>query len=231
MTGLVATLLPAVVAAPGSLLGPVLAHASPATAARAAAWGDSCNGALGNGHDCDGGPQADPVFPVSVSGLANVAKLTVGGYGTGYAQLGDGSTWVWGSNEYGVLGNPGAPGGIVPVSVAGGRSFSQISAGADHTCALEPGGAAWCWGLNAWGQLGVPSVTDACPAFGSAQLCAGSPVMVAGAPPLIAVSAGSGHTCGLTAEGEAWCWGRGQEGQLGDGLGMSSAAPVHVSRR
>ena len=32
----------------------------------------------------------------------------------------------------------------------------------------------------------------------------------------------------LTPEGDIWCWGRGLEGQLGQGLTQSSSAPVRV---
>jgi alpha-tubulin suppressor-like RCC1 family protein len=113
------------------------------------------------------------------------------------------------------------------VRVTGNITFAQISAGADHTCGLDAAGAAWCWGLDTFGQLGGVAGGQ-CPAFGDAQPCATQPIAVAGVPALVSISAGSAHTCGLTLSGDIWCWGRGSEGQLGNGAGMTSMAPVRV---
>jgi alpha-tubulin suppressor-like RCC1 family protein len=140
-----------------------------------------------------------------------------------------GEAYCWGSNEYGVLGNSSALGGRVPVLVSGAHAWTALSAGADHTCALETEGAAWCWGVNTYGQLGVPTVAEACHAFGSARLCRTSPIAVASAVVFADISAGSSHTCGLTPDGAIWCWGRGLEGQLGNGATQSSSAPVLVA--
>jgi alpha-tubulin suppressor-like RCC1 family protein len=44
---------------------------------------------------------------------------------------------------------------------------------------------------------------------------------------LASVSAGGGHTCGLTAAGHAYCWG--YPGRTGDGSSVSRTTPVRVS--
>jgi alpha-tubulin suppressor-like RCC1 family protein len=43
------------------------------------------------------------------------------------------------------------------------------------------------------------------------------------------LSAGSLHTCGVTTDGVAYCWGFNDQGQLGNGSTGSSLVPVRVS--
>ncbi|MCH7489981.1 MAG: hypothetical protein IID05_04725 [Gemmatimonadetes bacterium] len=45
---------------------------------------------------------------------------------------------------------------------------------------------------------------------------------------LTVVSAGIAHSCGLTAAGQAFCWGWNRDGQLGDGGNASRSSPVAV---
>ena len=43
------------------------------------------------------------------------------------------------------------------------------------------------------------------------------------------ISAGAGHTCGVTPDGSLYCWGRNDKGQLGDGTTVNRLTPVRVS--
>jgi alpha-tubulin suppressor-like RCC1 family protein len=47
--------------------------------------------------------------------------------------------------------------------------------------------------------------------------------------PVISLTAGGGHTCVAFSTGAARCWGRGDTGQLGDGLGVTNYHTVTVS--
>jgi alpha-tubulin suppressor-like RCC1 family protein len=52
---------------------------------------------------------------------------------------------------------------------------------------------------------------------------------VSGTQKLVSIVAGESHTCGLTGSGDAYCWGRGRDGQLGDGSRTDRSTPVRVS--
>ena len=53
--------------------------------------------------------------------------------------------------------------------------------------------------------------------------------LVAGAPPLTAITVGNGFACGLTSEGVAYCWGHNRYGQLGDGSTTERQTPAPVA--
>jgi alpha-tubulin suppressor-like RCC1 family protein len=93
----------------------------------------------------------------------------------------------------------------VPVPVAGGRSYSTITAGFSHACAVEEGTARiWCWGRNDTGELGDNSIVHS-----------GLPVQVMSEVSFAEVAAGNHFTCATTTGGLVYCWGSGRGGQLG----------------
>jgi hypothetical protein len=102
-------------------------------------------------------------------------------------------------------------------------SFRQISNGGGyheaHTCGVTTSNVAYCWGSNGTGQLGVGNRTglEQCNAAGVIVPCSSRPVPVAGALAFRAVAAGRFHTCGVTTDKVAYCWGGNFLGQLGIG--------------
>ncbi len=108
------------------------------------------------------------------------------------------------------------PGLSVSVSPFGA---AQISAGGGHTCALTTVGGVQCWGGNWYGQLGDGTTTERLAAAGVVGLASG----------VLTIASGSGHNCVLTTGGAVKCWGRNNDGQLGDGTMVDRPTPVAVS--
>jgi alpha-tubulin suppressor-like RCC1 family protein len=116
--------------------------------------------------------------------------------------------------------SPTAPESAAPaLAAAAPLSFRQVSAGRNHTCGVTTNDRAYCWGDNTWGQLG-----DGAPGFDRF-----APVRVLGGLRFRHVSAGFDHTCGVTTDDRAFCWGRNDFNQLGDATSASRPTPGAVA--
>jgi alpha-tubulin suppressor-like RCC1 family protein len=118
-----------------------------------------------------------------------------------------------------------------PVRVTGGLPFRLVSAGEDHACAVTTGGVAYCWGLNDVGQLGVGTDggPEICPSSFGNLPCSRTPARVAGGLAFRAVNGGQHHTCGVTSDNVAYCWGANFSGELGDGTTARRTRPTRVA--
>ncbi|HEV3050591.1 MAG TPA: hypothetical protein VGX50_09795, partial [Longimicrobium sp.] len=164
-------------------------------------------------------PVAAPPPSVELTVIPTTAFATLdAGESHTCALTSGGQAWCWGRNASGTLGDSTATTRTVPVQVLQpGLSFTQLSAGASHNCALTSSGAAWCWGYNADYRLGDSSTN-----LGLA------PVRVKGGVTLTSISAGSEHTCGLNSSGQAYCWGSSAYGQLGTNSTARQKTPAAV---
>jgi alpha-tubulin suppressor-like RCC1 family protein len=210
-------------------------------------WGGNGRGQLGDGS------QTDSSTPVAIGGPPFTSLSLAGGYSCGLTDEGDVYCWGYGRNfgqanpdiwvprriasEFasidagdqlcGVDGDGDAQCWVddgpttkaTPTPVPGGLTFASLSRGGSTVCGITTGEITYCWGDNRNGETGDGSST----AFHI------NPVMVSGGLTFASVDVGEGGTCGLTAIGAAYCWGKNDVGQLGDGGQSNSTVPVPVA--
>ena len=180
-------------------------------------WGMNAYGQLGDG------TMTQREVPTDVTGLSSgVAAIGAGGSHT-CAALAAGGVKCWGLGLFGQVGDGTMVARrLLPVNVVGlSASVSAIAGGYAHTCVLTADEGIKCWGSNGGGQLGDGTETD--------RLAPVDVVGLSGGAAAIAVTAGWGHSCALTSEGGARCWGYNNEGQIGDGTKTNRLTPVGVS--
>ena len=179
-------------------------------------WGDGDSATLGNGDPGDN-------VPTAVGGVEKYKQLSAFANTVCAVEIGaaDQQVQCWGSNEHGQAGT-GSTSGLIntPTNVTvGGGSFSSVSVGAQHTCAVKANGDAWCWGANGSGQLGQGTHGADIP----------NPSTKIAGHSFLAVTAGDLFSCGIDTSNKAWCWGDGTFGQLGNGFFSSeSDSPAAV---
>lgn len=193
-------------------------------------WGGNLEGKLGIG-------VADPAvigaapgqmgdaLPAVNLGTGRRALQLAGGESHVCALLDDGSLKCWGANHRGQLGQGDAQDrGTQPsqmgdalrsIDLGPARRAVQVSAGANHTCAVLDDATLKCWGNNSAGQLGLGE---------TATHRGDEPGSMGGALPAVnlggsiaRVSAGGSHTCALLQDRALKCWGNNHTGALGLG--------------
>jgi alpha-tubulin suppressor-like RCC1 family protein len=180
------------------------------TAGTVHCWGNKSKGQTGTGSS--GGSLN---LPTIINLGVNFSSISAGGNSTCGIVL-SGAGYCWGDNSNQKLGitNTNL---IVDTAqpVLGGLSFSSISVGGEHICALTLSGAAYCWGNGRQGQLG------------NSMIEASQPTAVTSNLSFSSINAGGQHTCALSS-GVAYCWGFNSRGQLGDGSNNLSVLPTIV---
>lgn len=99
-------------------------------------------------------------------------------------------------------------------------AVASVAAGDLHSLAVVSGGSTYAWGSNSAGQLGIGTVEDA-----EVPTRVDAPKGVT----FTAVDANAEHSLALGSDRNAYAWGRGAAGQLGNGATENALAPALVN--
>jgi alpha-tubulin suppressor-like RCC1 family protein len=136
-----------------------------------------------------------------------VPAVIAGGWGHTCMLMSDRSVRCDGLNNWGQLGNGGFANASTPVAATGLTNAIYVQPGMEHTCALLADGTMACWGTNYVGQLGN----------GWVGALSEIPRSVPGITTAIGATVGGFHNCAILADQTVKCWGRNQDGQIGNG--------------
>jgi alpha-tubulin suppressor-like RCC1 family protein len=173
---------------------------------------------------------AQVLFPSAAYATSSHMTTIGAGYDASSCAIRGGKAYCWGANASGELGNDSTISSDTPVPVYTGGALSgltltQIAVGSDFACALSGAGAVYCWGVNGSGQLGNNSITTS-----SVPVAVTTSGVLSGLT-LTQVDAGASFACVLSSAGNAYCWGQGSNGTLGNGTTTSAQeTPVEVSQ-
>ena len=144
----------------------------------------------------------------------------------------DGSLYMWGSNEYGQLGNGTTEDSYVPIKIMDNVVFADIGDNAISTgnatfnsAAVTIDGSLYMWGENYCGFLGN-GISGGDTFNYDEGIDSNLPIKIL--DNIASVSIGN-LSCGAIAkEGSLYMWGWNWDGQLGDGTDEDSNVPVKI---
>jgi alpha-tubulin suppressor-like RCC1 family protein len=141
-----------------------------------------------------------PVLEVAI-GSGHMCALLDGGdvrcWGTGGPALGADHGQAIGDDEF--------PSAVEPIELGG--PAVAVAAGWTHACALLDGGEVRCWGSGTSGALGYGDFASVTVPNTAGPVALGDEA--------IAIGLGLSHSCAVTRDGSAFCWGDEGNGRLG----------------
>jgi prepilin-type N-terminal cleavage/methylation domain-containing protein len=192
---------------------------------KAYCWGYNNFGQLGNNSTTQSN------VPVAVDATGVLSGKTVIAISAGEqkscAIASDNKAYCWGlNNTYGGLGNNSTVESHVPVAVdttgaLSGKTVTSISV-ASHVCVIASDNKAYCWGYGAYGQLGINSTAN------SLVPVAVDTTGVLSGKTVTSMKSGGMHSCAMSSDSQAYCWGWNWYGQIGDNSTTQRTVPVAV---
>ncbi|MFN3196894.1 MAG: thrombospondin type 3 repeat-containing protein, partial [Bradymonadia bacterium] len=196
-------------------------------------WGYNGHGQLGQGNTSNYGDSANEIANMSVvdlgtnaQGQQHTVQQVTHGYHSTCALLDDGRVKCFGYNGHGELGqgnntqrgdNGGEMGNSLAYTNLGtGRTAVHLSSFYHGHCAILDNGKVKCWGYNNYGHLGQGHTGNR---GTSASHMGDNLAYTELGTDRTAVQMSSGYyaSCALLDNGDVKCWGRNNDGQLGQG--------------
>ena len=180
------------------------------------------------------------VAQIIAAGGKKFSQLTAGHYSS--CAMTNGSPYCWGQDNFGVFGNGPSGGSASPVptdmSNMNGQFFNRVITSYYTSCGLTNTMKVYCWGAdnNGWLGDGNPpsSVKNAVvydkptnPVVQDDRTTMKSAVLTFADTNTILTS-GQHHACRL-ANGDVYCWGKNNYGQLGDGTNIDRRHLMRVT--
>ncbi|MBM4373804.1 MAG: hypothetical protein FJ095_01875 [Deltaproteobacteria bacterium] len=167
-------------------------------------WGSNRRGKVGTGSE-----GSHDTAATQVANVANATQIAVQA-GGGCARLDNGTVKCWGRNARGNLGSCCGPQTLQVQNMNDAVSVAAMTGAARQgpRCALRMNGQVACWGDPARGQLG-----GGFDFRGEVQ----NPSTVSLSGPATMVAAYQNGGCALLGTQSIQCWGRNEQGQVGDG--------------
>lgn len=135
----------------------------------------------------------------------------------------DGTVWAWGSNGYSQLGTGGSSTGT-PTQVPGLTGVVDVVAKPNSfSMALKADGTVWVWGNVSDGRSGISGLSGG--QFYSV------PTKVPAVQQMVSIASNFSGFAALAVDtnGQVWSWGKGDSGELGDGLSTTRGNPQPVA--
>lgn len=191
---------------------------------RVVCWGSNEFSQLGTGFQAIDLPLS--YFPEYVNGVTHAKQIEAGEFHTCAITIQE-DLFCWGSNSRGQSGQlprdesrqingRSIIANAEPIKLKG---VTDVSLGAEHTCASTKEGFVFCWGSNLYGQLGVGWNIES----------TYSPTQVSTLTSIVEIDAAGDSSCAKSQKNLLRCWGRGGNGQLGTLDTSDIALPSNVS--
>jgi alpha-tubulin suppressor-like RCC1 family protein len=182
-------------------------------------WGGNSYGQIGD--NTNGTDRLSPVQ--TISGGTNWKLASSGKYHTAAIKT-DGTLWLWGSSNYGQIGDNTTTAKSSPIqTIAGGTNWKYVVATYANTYAIKTDGTLWAWGWNYYGGIGNNTNTI------TTGLSISSPVQtIASGTNWKSVVGGINHAVAIKTDGTLWTWGRNIYGQLGNNSSTDLSSPVQT---